>query len=110
MIARRSLKCAEILDFSRHIGKRRQEPAHPLAGRPRRSGGGNIDRLSEPRSRAHGHGDRPEPQFLVDDGVTCPPDCRHASRKGLPVRNDLRTVGSDRRLVQRTGEFGILQI
>jgi len=110
MIARHSPKCAEILDFGRYVWERRREPAHLLAGRPRRSTRGNIDGPSEPRSRAYGPGDRPEPQFLVDDGVACPPDCRHASRKGLPVRNDLGIAGADRRLAQRTGEFGIVQI
>jgi len=106
MTARNSQNCAEVIDFSRHVGKRCKEPADPFAGKSCRSGGG----LSARTSRASGQSDRPRPRFLVDHGAACPPDCHYASRKVLPVRNDRRMIGADRRLVQRTGEFGMLQI
>jgi len=53
MTACNSQNCAEVIDFSRHVGKRCKEPADPFAGRSRRSGGGKIGGLSARTSRAH---------------------------------------------------------
>lgn len=58
------------------------------------------------------HGNRPSTElaFLVDDGVTFPPDVGHAGRQRLPVRNRIEYTATHRRLAERTGELGRIQL
>ncbi|MFC6488340.1 hypothetical protein [Nitratireductor sp. GCM10026969] len=48
--------------------------------------------------------------FLVDDGLICPPESARADRKRLPVRNGLGRLSANQRLARKTGEFGRVQL
>ena len=113
MIGKRLVKSDKILDFGSRLEKRREDDAtHLVTGKTRRLHG-NVDRshnMSVSRTHRYGNRAQTELQFLVDDGLTCPPDLSDAGRQRLPVRNGLGRVGADRRLAEKTGEFGVIQL
>lgn len=87
--------------------------------RKRREGSGCRDRqgaaMRQPAPGTAGHcrhGNRPSTElaFLVDDGVAFPPELGHAGRQRLPVRNRIERTAAHRRLAEKTGELGRIQI
>jgi hypothetical protein len=88
--------------------RRREEPVHALSVK---SDGATAcgNGQNAPRGLPAEHA-RSQMQLLVDDGVTCPSGHRPAARKGPSVRNTVGRTGAARRLAERTGELGIVQV
>jgi hypothetical protein len=92
--------------------RRREEPEHALSvksGRAAACGNGLNVPPGLPAEHARER-TASQIQFLVDDGVTCPSGHGPAARKGPSVRNTVGRTGAARRLAERTGELGIVQV
>ncbi|MDZ5695785.1 hypothetical protein [Chelativorans sp. M5D2P16] len=98
----------KILDFVQARYDRVPPCRHGEPGRPGRHGerhdiGAHIRPVDDSLPRG-------QIEFLVDDGLICPPESARADRKRLPVRNGLGRLSADHRLARKTGEFGRVQL